>query len=228
VSAKPAYFHDAHCHAPGEASGGLVIALEGNPVFPGTVPNSEVGQFHDPARALIAVPYVRAGCEVEGRAIKYHPRRERYDPNWVSADITRFARRLVLIDSLNAVHWPPRAYLDLAKAHSEVEFVMCHAGGYDIVEFVKMCRFLPNVWLDFSVTQHEFGWVTGQRSPAYIGDVIDHALHERRTAPRILFGSDFPLLQQADALERLIGSVAAPEPFLTGNFERLLDVSGAA
>ncbi len=114
--------------------------------------------------------------------------------------------RLVLIDSLNALHWTPRAYLDLAQRHESVHFVMCHAGGYDIVEFVKMCRFLPNVWLDFSVTQHEFGWVSGRRSPHYIGDVIDHALQERRTAPRILFGSDYPLLPQADAVSASDGS----------------------
>ncbi len=220
-------FHDAHCHQPGDAAGGFVIALEGQPVFPGTLPNPEVMELHDPERKLIAIPYARAGSELEGTLIKYHPRREGYEPDWVHRDIGRFRRRLVLIDTLNAVTWPPRAYLDLARAHPEVAFVMCHAGGYDIVEFVKMCRFLGNVWLDFSVTQHEFGWVTGRRAPAYIGDVIDHALFERRTAPRILFGSDFPLLEQADAVARLVETVPDPEPFLTGNFERLLDGIGA-
>jgi Amidohydrolase len=216
-------FHDAHCHAPGEAAGGFVIALEGVPVFGGTVTNAEIARFHDPGRKLIAIPYARAGSEVEGPLIKYHPRREGYDPGWVSDDIARFRRRLVLIDSLNGVRWEPRAYLDLARARPEVEFVMCHAGGYDIVEFVKMCRFLTNVWLDFSVTQHEFGWVSGRGSPAYIADTIDHALGERRIAPRVMFGSDFPLLEQRDALARLIDSVEDPEPFLIGNFERLLD-----
>ena len=216
-------FHDAHCHRPGEAAGGFVIALEGEPYFEGTVPNDAIAGLADPARKRIAVPYARAGSEIEGAAIKYHPRRERFGPDWVDADISRFGRRLVLIDSLNAVRWAPRAYFDLALAHPEVAFVMCHAGGYDIVEFVKMCRFATNVWLDFSVTQHEFGWVSGERCPAFVGDLIDHALHERRTAPRIMFGSDFPLLEQSDAVERLVASVDDPEPFLTGNFERLLD-----
>lgn len=226
MSEVTARFHDAHCHAPGESSGSLVIALEGTPVFPGTVENSEIGRFHDPARGVIAVPYVRAGREVHGPVIKYHPRREGYDPGWVHEDIERFDRRLVLIDTLNAIRWVPRAYLELAKAHTDVEFVMCHAGGYDIVEFVKMCRFLRNVWLDFSVTQHEFGWVSGRRSPAYVGDLIDHALHEPRIVPRVLFGSDFPLLEQSDAISRLVDSVENPEPFLTANFERLLAASG--
>lgn len=226
MSEVAARFHDAHCHAPGESEGSLVIALEGAPEFPGTVENDEIGRFHDPARGVIAVPYVRVGCEVEGPVIKYHPRREGYDPGWVHDDIERFGRRLVLIDTLNALRWPPRVYQDLAIAHPEVEFVMCHAGGYDIVEFVKMCRFLENVWLDFSVTQHEFGWVSGQRRPAYVGDLIDHALQERRIAPRVLFGSDYPLLEQTDAASRLVASVEDSEPFLTANFERLLDTTG--
>jgi len=223
MTAELPEFDDAHCHQPGDAVGGFVIALEGEPYFPGTVPNAEIGEFHDPSRKRIAVPYAGAGAELEGSIMKYHPRREGYDPGWVDADIRRFDRRLVLIDTLNAVHWAPRDYFDLALAHPRVTFVMCHAGGYDILEFVKMCRFVGNVWLDFSVTQHEFGWVSGERSPAFVGDLIDHALHERRTAPRILFGSDFPLLQQLDAVERMLASVNDPGPFLTENFERLLE-----
>jgi hypothetical protein len=191
----------------------LLIALEGEPYFPGTLENPDVLKLHDPSESMIAVPYVRNGSEVEGAVIKYHPRREGYDPEAVNQDIVRHARRLVLIDSLNAVHWEPKAYLELAKVNPQVTFIMCHAGGYDIVEFVKMCRFLPNVWLDFSVTQHEFGWVSNRRSPGYISEVIDHALNERRIAPKLLFGSDFPLLED-------------PEPFLTGNFERLLNSCG--
>jgi Amidohydrolase len=216
-------FHDAHCHQPGEADGGFVIALEGKPFFEGTVPNREIGKLADPSRKRIAVPYASAGSEIEGPVIKYHPRREGFDPGWVDGDIRRFDRRLVLIDSLNAVRWAPRAFFDLALAHPEVAFVMCHAGGYDILEFVKMCRFAPNVWLDFSVTQHEFGWVSGERSPAFVGDLIDHAMHERRISPRIMFGSDFPLLEQSDAVGRLVASFDDPEPFLTANFERLLE-----
>jgi hypothetical protein len=32
------------------------------------------------------------------------------------------------------------------------------------------------------------------------------------------------LLEQADAVTRLVDLVADPEPFLTGNFERLLEL----
>jgi predicted TIM-barrel fold metal-dependent hydrolase len=219
-------FHDAHCHQPGDADGGLVIALECEPEFPGTLTNEQVVKLHDPGRRLIAVPYASAESVVEGPAIKYHPRFERYDPAWVSADIAGFSRRLVLIDSMNALRWEPRAYLQLAQVYPQTEFVMCHAGGYDIAEFVKMCRFLPNVWLDFSVTQHEFGWVSGERSPAFIGDVIDHAMREPRIAPRVMFGSDYPLLEQRDAVARLAATVDEPERFLRLNFERLLETVG--
>jgi hypothetical protein len=220
---EPPVFHDAHCHQPGQARGGFVIALEGDPHFEGTVPNGEIDALADSARMRIAVPYAGAGSSLEGALIKYHPRREGYEPSWVDRDISRFERRLVLIDSLNAVSWTPRDFFDLALAHPQTQFVMCHGGGYDLLEFVKMCRFAGNVWLDFSVTQHEFGWVSGQRSPAFVGDLIDHALGERRTAPRIMFGSDYPLLEQADAVARLVDVVADPEPFLTANFERLLE-----
>ena len=216
-------FHDAHCHAPGAASGAFVIALEGTPEFEGTFSNGEISPFHDPARLRIAVPYVRAGAQIEGTIAKYHPRREHYEADWIDADIRRFGRRLVLIDSLNAARWPPRTFFELAQRNAQTEFVMCHAGGYDILEFVKACRFLPNVWLDFSVTQHEFGWVSGERSPGFISELIDHALGERRTAPRIMFGSDFPLLEQADAVERALAALDDPDPLLRGNFERLLD-----
>ncbi len=85
-------FHDAHCHARGKADQCLVIALEGTPFFEGTVENEEIRKQHDPSNGVIAVPYVRADTETEGDAIKYHPRREGYDPEWVSADIARFAR----------------------------------------------------------------------------------------------------------------------------------------
>jgi hypothetical protein len=223
MSALPR-FHDAHCHQPGQADGGFVIALEGEPYFEGTVPNEEIEELADPPRKRFAIPYAGAGSEVDGPCIKYHPRREGFDTKWVNEDILHFGRRLVLIDSLNALRWQPRDFFDLALAHPEVQFVMCHAGGYDILEFVKMCRFTANVWLDFSVTQHEFGWVSGRRSPSFIGDLIDHALREPRTAPRIMFGSDYPLLEQADAIERLVALIDEPEPFLTGNFEELLEV----
>jgi hypothetical protein len=216
-------FHDAHCHAFGAADGGFVIALEGSPYFPGTLTNAEVAELHDPSRKRFAIPYARSESSPVGPLIKYHPRREGFGVDWINDDIAKHGRRLVLIDSLNAADWPPRCFLELAREHPEVEFVMCHAGGYDILEFVKLCRFLGNVWLDFSVTQHEFGWVSGTRNPPFIADLIDHALGERRIAPRVMFGSDYPLLEQTDAVARLVEHSADPEPFLRGNFERLLE-----
>src|SRR5581483_2221225 len=115
-------------------------------------------------------------------------------------DIARNERRLVLIDTLNAMKWPPSAYAGLAASFPHTTFVMCHAGGYDILEFVKMGRFLPNVWLDFSATQEIFGWVSGDRSPRFVGDLIDHAFTEPRIAQRVMFGSDAPLFDQRGAV----------------------------
>ena len=61
--------------------GGFVIALEGEPYFPGTVPNEQIAGLSDPSRRRIPIPYASAASELEGAAIKYHPRRERFGPD---------------------------------------------------------------------------------------------------------------------------------------------------
>jgi hypothetical protein len=87
-----------------------------------------------------------------------------------------------------------------------------------------MCRFVPNVWIDFSATQHTFGWVSGDRSPHFIADLIDHGLREPRIAQRVLFGSDNPEFSQLDAVERTVSVARDPESVLVGNFERLIAI----
>jgi hypothetical protein len=218
-------FHDAHAHAVQAQEGGFLIALEGTPVIPGTLDNAGVLAAERTDRLLFAVVYARhlePDSGLPGPIIKYHPRREGFSPEWVANDIRRYERRLVLIDTLNAVRWQPRAYWDLAITFPTVEFVMCHAGGYDILEFVKMCRFLKNVWIDFSATQHTFGWVNGQRSPGFVGELIDHSLRERRIAERVMYGSDNPEFLQEDAVERTLEEAPDPDAILRSNFERLI------
>lgn len=221
------FFHDAHAHAVQAQAGGFLIALEGTPPLAHALSNEQVLAAHDPGRRLIGVPYARGGgadSGLPGAVVKYHARREGFPPAWVAADIARFGRRVVLLDTLNAIEWPPRHYLDLALAFPAVQFVMCHGGGYDILEFVKMARFVRNVWLDFSATQEIFGWTHGRPNLALVVDAMRHALHEPRIAGKVMFGSDNPEFDQAAAVARLCAEVADPEPVLHANFERLIEI----
>jgi hypothetical protein len=221
-------FHDAHAHLVEEQVGGLLIALEGDGLPAGIMSSEEVLAAEERSRGLVGVPYVRSGEDapaVEGPVAKYHARREGYSPNWVASDIERAGRRLVVVDTLNALDWAPSDYAGLALRLPHVQFVMCHAGGYDVLEFVKLCRFTRNVWLDFSVTQHIFGWVDGNPSPAFISECVDHALRERRIADRVMFGSDTPWYPQLDAVERAVERARDAAAYLGGNFERLLEVA---
>lgn len=223
------FFHDAHAHAVEAQAGGFLIALEGAPRLAYALDNAAVLAAHDPRRLLIGVPYARAGGEdsgLPGPVMKYHARREGFPPEWVARDIARYGRKVVLLDTLNAIDWPPRAYLDIARGLPGVQFVMCHSGGYDILEFVKMGRFVPNVWLDFSATQQIFGWTAGAPTLNHVTDCIRHAYGEPRIARRLMFGSDNPEFDQAGAVVRLAASVDDPEPFLRTNFERLVSETG--
>ena len=228
MSSQSPMFHDAHAHDIGSQSGGFIIALEGEANLPYMKTNAEVWALQDVSRMLIAVPYARnlnEGSNIESPVMKYHPRREGFSPQWVAKDIARFDRKIALIDTLNSVAWEPRAYLHLAQAFPDVQFLFCHAGGYDILEFIKFARFVPNVWLDFSATQEIFGWVGSCSNLPVITDAIDHAYQEARISSKVLFGSDFPGFKQEAAVNDLVTRIPSPKKYLVDNFERLLDSS---
>jgi predicted TIM-barrel fold metal-dependent hydrolase len=216
-------FHDAHAHAVSDQVGGFLIALMGEPHLPYMMSNEEVLGRQDIARLLIGVPYVPAGkTDHEGPIAKYHARREGFSAAWVAADVLRHKRKIALIDTLNTYHWTPGDYATLAQQAPQTEFVMCHGGGYDIIEFLKMARFLKNVWLDFSATQHIFGWAGAAPSYGVICDGIAHGLAEPRIAGKLMFGSDAPGFAQLDAVANIRKHAADPAAILVGNFERLL------
>ena len=156
-------FYDAHSHRLLAQSGGFLIGLEGKPFFPDALTNDGAFALENRTRLLFAVEYVAAGTLRGSRPLlKYHPCRERYPPEFVSDSIRRSEPRLCIIDTLNQPYWRPLDYWSIARSYPDIQFVFCHAGGYDILDFLKMADFTPNVWLDFSLTQEYFGW-TGQR-----------------------------------------------------------------
>lgn len=221
-------FHDAHAHAIGRQDGGFLIALEGEPHLTYMLSNVEVQALENRSRRRFAVPYVRLSdpaATSEATIVKYHARREGYTPEWMSADLARHPRKIALVDTLNSTDWDGRNYQDLAKQHPQTQFLFCHAGGYDIVEFLKMARFLPNVWIDFSATQEIFGWTDGQRHFRVVTDAIEHAFAEPRIARKLMFGSDTPEFRQVEAVQAAMRCLRDPENYLVGNFERLIAVA---
>jgi predicted TIM-barrel fold metal-dependent hydrolase len=220
-------FHDAHAHAVNDQVGGFLIALLGERNLPYMLSNEEVLGAQDLSRLLIGVPYVPAGeSDYHHPIVKYHARREGFSAEWVAEDVLRHRRKVALVDTLNTYHWTPSDYATLAQKAPQTEFVMCHGGGYDVLEFLKMARFIKNVWLDFSATQHIFGWAGDGPGYGVICEGIAHALSEPRIAGKVMYGSDTPGFAQLDAVAAVRERSPDPGAILVGNFERLLERSG--
>jgi len=217
------HFFDAHLHSPHREAGAFLVGLEGNPVFDGTLNNAEVLALHAPQKNYWAFEYVVAGdLHKKGHhpLLKYHPRRETYSPEQVIESIRLRAPVCVMLDTLNEPAWQAYEYWKIARAFPDVPFIFAHAGGYLIQEFIKICHFQPNVWIDFALTHTNFGGISSNPL-AYVDDAIRYALH----APfrdRVLMGSDAPFFSQADVVA-YYAKLGAVE-MLNTNFERLLHV----
>ncbi len=196
-------FHDAHSHKLLAQDGGLFIGLEGKPVFPDVLDNAGAFALEDKSRLRFAVEYVTTTAKTGTHPLlKYHPRREHYSPEFVTNSIRQSQPKLCIIDTLNQPHWQPVDYWRIARAFSEIQFIFCHAGGYDILDFIKMADFTPNIWLDFSLTQEYFGWVGTQPLLPHVGQCIEYGLQYERVKRKVMFGSDEPFYSQPLALPR--------------------------
>lgn len=194
--------YDAHIHNQNHEEGGFIIGLEGTPVYEGTLNNDEVLALHDPDDGYIAFYYVSKeeciGNRIEQSYLKYHPRREHYSPDDIIRSIRDSSPRCVIIDTLNEPFWVPYDYWNIAKIFSEIPFVFAHAGGYLINDFVKICHFQPNVWIDFSLTHTILGHYGDERTGlAYIDQAIKYSLHSP-FRNRVLLASDYPFYDQDD------------------------------
>lgn len=137
-------FFDAHIHLKGKESGGFIIALEGIPVFDNVLLNKDVMKLHNPNKNYFSFYYI-SGSEKEKNVnykyIKYHPRREKYTVKEVTKSIYRNNPQCVIIDTLNEPFWTAYDYWYIARLFPSVIFIFCHAGGYLINEFIKICHF---------------------------------------------------------------------------------------
>ena len=197
---------DAHLHNKNHESGGFLIGLEGVPHFEGTLDNKEVMKLHDPSNDYFSFYYMMAN-EVQNRKridhslLKYHPRREGYSPDAVDASIALNHPKVAIIDTLNEPFWYAYDYWNIARHNPNVAFIMTHSGGYLINDFLKICHFQPNVWIDFALTHTVLGGL-GNRTAglAYVCDGIRFALHSP-FRNRILLGSDYPFYDQDEVFE---------------------------
>ena len=217
-------FYDAHLHNEGEEVGGFIIGLEGTPSFEGVMTNGEAETLASGSPKYKFFRYVTAdealGCSEEGGArmfLKYHPRREKYTPDEMITSICALGPKAVMIDTLNEPDWVAYDYWKVCRAFPKLTFILPHAGGYLINEFIKICHFQPNVWIDFTLTHTNFGSISKTPLP-YVDQAIEYALK----APfknRVLMGSDFPFFNQMDVV-RYYDRLGALD-LLNENFERL-------
>jgi hypothetical protein len=215
-------WYDAHIHNKHHEDGGFIIGLEGSPFFEGTLNNTEAMALHCPEKMYISFYYVikkECGKIIEHKYLKFHPRREKYTPEEVIQSIKLNMPKAVIIDTLNEPYWIPYDYWRIAKEFSDIPFVFAHAGGYLINDFIKICHFQSNVWIDFALTHTTLGHLGDlENGLAYINQAIKYSLHSSFN-DRILMSSDYPFFNQDDVFEYYLQS----HELLNQNFVKLFE-----
>lgn len=213
-------FFDDHIHHPNHEVGGFLVGLEGIPVFAGTMTNAEVLALHN--SRYIAFEYVKHPfilVRSNHPFLKYHPRREGYSPDQVISDIRARRPKCVMIDTLNEPGWVAYDYWKVARAFSDLPFIFPHSGGYLINDFIKICHFQKNVWIDFALTHTNFGGISSNPLP-YVDEAIKYALGSP-FKERVLMGSDYPFFDQ-DRVVAYYEKLGAVD-MLNANFRNLFD-----
>lgn len=216
--------YDAHIHRKNKENGGFIIGLEGKPFFEGTLSNKEALSLHDPDNKYVAFYYVtdsEKSSVLPHKYLKYHPRRERYAPQQVTESIQKNNPKCVIIDTLNEPFWTPYDYWELARTFPEKPFIFAHSGGYLINDFIKICHFQKNVWIDFALTQTTLGiFGNTEKGLPYIDQAIRYALNAP-FADRVLMSSDYPFFSQEDVFDYY--SKMGKTDLLDKNFMTLLE-----
>jgi hypothetical protein len=191
-------FYDCHAHEIKNQDGGFIIALENQSKGFGLT-NREVVSL-DMKDSFIPVQYVtNSWNETETAIVKYHPRLEKYDVRQVEQDVAERKPKGIIIDTLNDPYWKANDYWELASRYADIPILLSHAGGYKALEFVEICNFNKNVWLDFSLSHSYFGLVNNEAELHAVTDVMRYAF-ESRIKDKIMFGSDTPFENQQDAI----------------------------
>lgn len=190
---------DAHIHHKNKEDGGFLVGLEGTPVFDGTLTNKEVLSLHNPKENYISFYYVCASeitSTIIHKYLKYHPRREKYTPDEVIESIKKNQPKCVMIDTLNEPFWTPYDYWKVARTFPNLTFIFPHSGGYLINDFIKICHFQKNVWIDFALTHTTLGHLGDKKTGLpYINEAIIYALNSP-FKDRVLMSSDYPFFDQ--------------------------------
>lgn len=217
-------YFDAHAHCIKSQSGGILIGLEGEKEFDGFMNNMDVEVASSIDSNFLPCYYIlKNRNEVPSETLlKYHPRREKYTSDEVIADLKTRSCKLCVIDTLNQPYWSYLDYWKVVMSFPKVFFILSHMGGYDIVDFVKLMDFNPNVYGDFSMTQEFFGWCGERARFATVVDCIDYCIVSKRLNNRILFGSDEPDFSQVIALNKYL-TLSNAEDILVNNYLRLIN-----
>lgn len=227
-------FYDAHTHFPGQESGGFIVGLEGEPWFeenssafcvPGKIlHNDEAAAFAAENPNYLFFRYVNGLGSLGGSTpipfLKYHPRREKYSPDEVIESILALHPKAVMIDTLAEPAWVAYDYWKVCRAFPEITFFLPHSGGYLINDFIKICHFQKNVYIDFTLTHTNFGGISKNPLP-YVDEAIRYALNGP-FKERVLMGSDLPFFDQLDVVKyyEKLGKLE----MLNENFERVFGI----
>lgn len=212
-------FWDSHAHKIGKQAGGFIIALENGDKD--VITNAELRQM-EMGNSFIPVEYVTNKFqETLTEVVKYHARIERYSKDEVIRDIKVRKPKGVIIDTLNDPYWAVYDYWEIARTFPEIQFLFSHAGGYKILDFIEICEFNKNVWLDFSYTQNYFGMIGEKPELKIISESIRYAF-KSTIKNRVLFGSDYPYMSQEECIEYYRKNV--DKEIYMYNFERLMQL----
>lgn len=154
------------------------------------------------------------------RGIKLHPDFQKFDvddPKMFPMYEIMEAKGMFLIAHIGDPRYPyshPKKMEFLAKRYPKMRFIAAHFGGWSMWDVARDCLVLPNVYVDTSST---LGF--GGTEPFLLGLKTFDPGH-------IFFGSDFPMWDQAEELERVRSLDIDPElldNILSGNFLRFME-----
>ena len=222
-------FFDCHTHEVYEERTGFLIALDGRLGSVGGYDNKEVIGIAK-KNGMIPVQYVTSKLDkdLETNIIKFHPRREQYSIEDISLYIQNYAPKAVIIDTLNQPYMQPNDYWWLVKQFPNIQFLLSHAGGFDILNFLQIAMFQNNAWIDFSYVQHLFGWC-GEKNPLqHVVENMNYAFCNERIYKKLLFGTDNMRNEPDLALEALekYREFSAYEQVVVQNHKTFLEISG--
>jgi predicted TIM-barrel fold metal-dependent hydrolase len=197
-----------------------------------------VGPFNPCAFSTAAEACAQARRELAGRGllgVKLHPRLGRYDvlDDRVIAfldDLATWDERpavwicsLLHVPGLRPRSGPVEALCEIVGRYPDVQFVLAHGGGPNLLSLATAVRSAPNALLDLSYTLTHYHGTSVQLDLAHLLTTFEN---------RLVFGSDFPeeAPTRARALLEDLATGTDPETLpkvLGGNLRRALALDGA-